>query len=99
MLHIMPDHFDTFDVRSIFGVGIMDDFDTEYYQLREREELARAGSSSNPSVAAIHRDLAARYAALTRRRKIVLRYFDIGDEQTRQIAKCEVVTSTSIASS
>ncbi len=37
---------------------------TAYYRSRERQELAQAAASSTPAAAAIHRDLAARYAAL-----------------------------------
>ncbi|WP_404712254.1 hypothetical protein [Sphingomonas sp. MMS24-J13] len=75
----------------------MNDFDTEYFQLREREELARAESSPNPSVAGIHRDLAARYAALIRRRNVVLKHFNMEPGQLSQ-AKPEVGISISAAS-
>lgn len=38
--------------------------DTNYYSARALEELERAAAASNPGAAAIHRELAAKYAAL-----------------------------------
>ena len=71
----------------------MDDSESDYYLAREQQELALAEISTNPAVAGIHRDLAARYAALVRRRGTITEYFDTGNIQSEDFSTRETVTT------
>ncbi len=73
----------------------MDHLDFDYYRAREQQELALASASTNPAVAGIHRDLAARYAALVRSRSAEVEYLYRGDGQSPDLTDPEREASVS----